>query len=313
MDVYQSDSGGYENGNMRKSEGENKLRAMAEYNSNLVKTNLDEQKKLKGKILTDQSEAMTSIGAKIAQISVSTAGDIGNLPARLEKYQEYVKAKAAGASDEVVKAIKKGSVDPVKASTENMSFAEKQAAHNPLAKPPPRPTNAPPEPAPTEPRAEGTPASSSGSMSDSHAVTAGAKDLGEGESLLAKGGKLAGKAVRGLSTAGDIAQGGLDLYADIKSGGIAGNNGFEKAGNVFQIGAGLADTVGLAFPPAELLGGLFGAVGGLFSGVGEGEEALNSNKNVAAADTKAADIKPVQETGSTAAVSSSVVATARDE
>jgi hypothetical protein len=44
MDVYQSDSGGYENGNMRKSEGENKLRAMAEYNSNLVKTNLDEQK-----------------------------------------------------------------------------------------------------------------------------------------------------------------------------------------------------------------------------------------------------------------------------
>ena len=312
MDVYQADSGGYENGNMGKSEAENKFRSVADYNRNEIQSNIKAKKDLAGKILTDQTSASTSIIEKSAAQGIATGNLIGTLPARVEKYQKWALAKSKGASSDVQATLKKASADPLREPTANMSFEEKQAYHNPLAKPPPRPTNAPPEPAPTEPRAEGTPASSSGTMSDSHAVTAGAKDLGEGESLLSKGGKLAGKAAKGLSTVSDIAQGGMDLYADIKQGGIAGNNGFEKAGNVLQIGSGIADTVGLVFPPAELIGGLFGALGGILTGAGDAEEGIDSDKNVAKADTKAADIKPVQLMSSAAPISSGVVATARD-
>jgi len=322
MDVYQADSGGYESGNMRKSEAENKFRSVADYNRNQIQSNINAKKVLAGKILSDQTSASTSIIEKSAAQGIATGNLIGTLPARVEKYQKWALSKANGASSDVQATLKKASADPLREPTANMSFEEKQAYHNPLAKPPPRPTNAPPEPAPTEPRAEGTPASSSGTMSDSHAVTSGEKAgsgagdvfvVGKGEtSLLSKGGKLAGRAAEGLSTATDIAQGGMDLYADIKKGGIAGNNGFEKAGNILQIGSGIADTIGLVFPPAEIIGGLFGALGGVLTGAGDAEEGIDSDKKVADADTKAADIKPVQLMSAAAPISSGVVATARD-
>ena len=86
------------------------------------------------------------------------------------------------------------------------------------------------------------------------------------ESLMSKGLGVAGKTAGGLFGA---AQGGLDIYEDIKAGGIAGNNNWEKAGNLLQIGGAVADVVGMAFPPAALLGGILDLTSGAVDEVGE--------------------------------------------
>lgn len=101
-------------------------------------------------------------------------------------------------------------------------------------------------------------------------ATAGAKDAAEevGESLAGKAAGAAG----GLFGA---AQGGMDIYEDIKSGSIVGNNNWEKAGNLLQIGGSIADVVGMAFPPAALLGGVLDLASGATDAIGE---ALDASK-----------------------------------
>lgn len=85
----------------------------------------------------------------------------------------------------------------------------------------------------------------------------GAKEAlsGESKTLLGKVGEKAG-------ILGSAALGGMDIYEDwkdsMKAGKleIAGNNNWEKAGNVLQIGGSIADVVGNFVPPAKLLGGV---------------------------------------------------------
>ena len=86
------------------------------------------------------------------------------------------------------------------------------------------------------------------------------------ETLMSKGLGVAGKAAGGLFGA---AQGGLDIYEDIQAKGIAGNNNWEKAGNLLQIGGAAADLVGMAFPPAAVLGGVLDLASGAVNEVGE--------------------------------------------
>ena len=89
----------------------------------------------------------------------------------------------------------------------------------------------------------------------------------------------AGKVAGGLLSA---AVGGVDIYKDVKAGGIAGNNNWEKAGNLLQIGGSIADIVGLAFPPAELLGGVLDLASAATNEVGSAEDESHSS----------ADLKP---------------------
>jgi hypothetical protein len=105
------------------------------------------------------------------------------------------------------------------------------------------------------------------------------KDLGG--KLASAGGKvaeevagtLAGKAAGLAGGLMGAAQGGIDIFEDIKSigsgHGIAGNNNWEKAGNLLQIGGSIADLVGMAFPPAALLGGVLDLASGATDAVGE--------------------------------------------
>lgn len=86
------------------------------------------------------------------------------------------------------------------------------------------------------------------------------------ETVMSKGLGVAGKAAGGLFGA---AQGGLDIYEDIQAKGIAGNNNWEKAGNLLQIGGAAADLVGMAFPPAAVLGGVLDLASGAVNEVGE--------------------------------------------
>jgi len=89
------------------------------------------------------------------------------------------------------------------------------------------------------------------------------------ESLMSKGAGVVGKAAGGLFGA---AQGGIDVYEDIKAGKIVGNNNWEKAGNLLQIGGAAADVVGMVFPPAELLGGVLGLASAATDEIGEKED-----------------------------------------
>jgi hypothetical protein len=95
------------------------------------------------------------------------------------------------------------------------------------------------------------------------------------------GSKLGGAAGKVAGGAFGAAMGGMDLYEDIKAGKIEGNNDWEKAGNVLQMGGAVADVVGMAFPPAALLGGILDLASGATSMIGE---KLDADKT--AQDTK---------------------------
>ena len=120
-----------------------------------------------------------------------------------------------------------------------------------------------------------------------------AEDLGGlGGKLAGAGGKvaeevagtLAGKAAGLAGGLMGAAQGGIDIFEDIKSigsgHGIAGNNNWEKAGNLLQIGGSIADLVGMAFPPAALLGGVLDLASGATDAVGEKLDADQKSKDL---------------------------------
>jgi hypothetical protein len=78
-----------------------------------------------------------------------------------------------------------------------------------------------------------------------------------------------GKAVGKVGVLGSAALGGMDLYEDIKSDSIQGNNTWEKASNLLQIGGSIGDLAGTFFPPAKLVGGVFDLASGITDSVGE--------------------------------------------
>ena len=79
---------------------------------------------------------------------------------------------------------------------------------------------------------------------------------------------------------GSAALGGVDLYEDIKNKSIQGNNTWEKASNLLQIGGSLADIVGTVFPPARLIGGALDIASGVTDSVGEKLEEDKTSKDL---------------------------------
>jgi len=103
-----------------------------------------------------------------------------------------------------------------------------------------------------------------------------AKSLGEKASgLLGKAGVL-----------GSAALGGYDLYEDIKHKSIQGNNAWEKASNLLQIGGTLGDLAGTFFPPAKLIGGVLDLASGITDSVGEKVEEDQKSKDLKAEQQK---------------------------
>ena len=118
-------------------------------------------------------------------------------------------------------------------------------------------------------------------------IKAGLKNTGAVEESLV--GKIGSK----VGVLGSAALGGMDLYEDIKSGHIAGNNDWEKASNILQIGGSIADIAGAVFPPAKLLGGVLDIASGVTDSVGE---KLDEEKKEADLDAEASkeEDAPVQ-------------------
>lgn len=87
--------------------------------------------------------------------------------------------------------------------------------------------------------------------------------------------------------AGEIASvglAGMDIYKDIKAGGIAGDNWASKTSNILQIGGAIADIGGTVFPPLALLGGVMDIGAGVSGEVGD---LIDSGKQDTADDTLA--------------------------
>jgi hypothetical protein len=123
---------------------------------------------------------------------------------------------------------------------------------------------------------------------------------------------LAGKAAGLAGGLMGAAQGGIDIYEDIKSigsgHGIAGNNNWEKAGNLLQIGGSIADIVGMAFPPAALLGGVLDLASGATDAVGEKLDADKKSKDLTQ-EQKQDTEKPVTVSSSSPSLPPAPVAT----
>ena len=110
------------------------------------------------------------------------------------------------------------------------------------------------------------------SVSDVAKTAESAVGKGLTTALSGAGGGVASKVSGVLGKAGVLgsaALGGMDLYEDIKGGGIQGNNNWEKASNLLQIGGTVGDLVGTVFPPAKLIGGVLDLASGLTDTVGE--------------------------------------------
>ena len=144
---------------------------------------------------------------------------------------------------------------------------------------------------------EGTFAEGSDVLSD-----AAKGGFSEASEALSTGGKVAGALGKGVGVLGGIASSGLDIAADIKAKGIAGDNWEEKLGNVATIGGTALDMLG--FIPGLQLAGVVGtalqAAGGVASAAGE---AVDTAKKIAT-DTKPTDPVPLQQTAQASLVGS---------
>ena len=100
---------------------------------------------------------------------------------------------------------------------------------------------------------------------------------GESEGIIRKSVKsLTGISDEALDTAGkglgeiaSVGMAGMDIYKDIKAGGIAGDNWASKTSNLLQIGGAIADVGGAVFPPLALLGGVADITAGITGEIGD--------------------------------------------
>ena len=117
-------------------------------------------------------------------------------------------------------------------------------------------------------------------------------------------GKVSG-ALGKVGVLGSAALGGMDLYEDIAHGGIQGNNNWEKASNLLQIGGTIGDLAGTFFPPAKLIGGVLDLASGLTDTVGEKldeDKQADDLKTQQQQETEQTIAAPVQETVATGRV-----------
>jgi hypothetical protein len=267
MDLYGADGNAVAMGNARRQE-------VRDLNERIKAHNQDIADKISG--LKDQEKTTQTLNdLKQAGQSLWTGK---GMPDRIKAFNDYYN------KPDTAKKTGNPTSEETETQRSNTTSIEDSAETGP-------PTTEPP----VEPVAEGSNAGRSVGAEADLVVGEGAGAGEEASSLMSKGlGKLGeegaemtmgGLAKSGLKKLGagagiigEEVQGGIDLYDDIKKGGIAGNNNWEKAGNVLQIGGSIADLVGLAFPPAKLLGGVLDLASAGVNTIGESEDTTASDK-----------------------------------
>lgn len=261
MDLFVSDVGDIASGNMRSRAQESANRAVAEHNQIIAGQITQLHKNLQ-----DQKSAiMENETLKDVQDGVQAFMGAGAVKNALKNYQESV-AKGSTKADALASAVRQDASE--ERSVGQGVEGEVERTANPLS------TDSPPASATPEGQSAMGSSETAPTVEEHESLT-----VGEGESggMLKKGmastlgisEELSGKVMRGVGAVGSAAQGGYDLFQDIKAGHVVGSNGWEKAGNITQIGASALDLVGIAFPPAEIAGGVLSVVGGGLDAVGE--------------------------------------------
>ena len=100
---------------------------------------------------------------------------------------------------------------------------------------------------------------------------------------------------KGVGEIASVGMAGLDIYKDIKAGGIAGDNWASKTSNILQIGGAIADVGGTVFPPLALLGGALDIASGVGGEIGDLLDSKKQDQSTSALQTSQTQAPVVQE------------------
>lgn len=240
--------------------GNARNQAVRELNERIRQHNTD----IANQISNIKDQVKTSDTIKQAKDTAQGLWTGAKMPDKIKAYQDYV-------------ASKKSSNPTTQSENTTLENAETNAPQDDATTPEQNPTDPP-----TEPISEGSPTGESISETaeaSTSRLTNGLKSTGAfSDETLDTLGKVGGKLGAGAGVLGAGAIGGLDLYEDIKGKALAGNNNWEKASNLLQIGGSISDIVGSVYPPAALIGGVLDLTAGALDTVGEGEDTTEADK-----------------------------------
>ena len=273
MDLYGTNGNAIAMGNAR-------MQAVRDFNQRVKQHNDDITDKIQS-LKEQESTADTIKEIKTQATNLWTAKDI---PGKVAEYNQWVASRNAPNPTE-------GSIRRVRTKFTDIGdgiFTSEGDVTEPSA----------------EPVSEGANAGETVSEVAETSDNAVAKGLAkEGEDLVED--TALGKAVGKVGVLGSAALGGMDLYEDIKSKSIQGNNTWEKAGNLLQIGGTIGDLAGTVFPPAKLIGGVLDLASGITDTVGEKldeDKQADDLKIEQQKETEQTIAAPVQETVATGRV-----------
>lgn len=235
--------------------GNSRRQAVRDLNERIQQHNSD----IANQISQAKDQVKTFDTIKKAQDTAQSLWTGSKMPDKIKAFNEYMSDKKA--SNPTTQS-ERNTADNVTEPNEDATTPEQN----------------PTEP-PSEPVGEGTNTGESEAEATESAtsdVVEGLKNTGavteEGAQKLGKLASIGGKAAKGAGVLGAAAIGGLDIYNDIKAKGLAGNNNWEKAANLLQIGGSFADIAGTVSPPAALLGGVLDLTASALDAIGEGED-----------------------------------------
>lgn len=233
MDLYSADVGAIQEGNMRSQAVMNANNKVREHNNNLA-----------GQIASLKSSQKT--GDVVEGLKDAIGGTIasGKIAGKVQAYKDWTASQKAS--------------NPTSQATNELSETADQAPTEP-------PTTE--EPGKLTDVGDGV-FESEGAVADSQkgALSRAGKSIKSSLGVSDEALETAGKGVGELASVG---MAGMDIYKDIKAGGIAGDNWASKASNVLQIGGAIADLGGTVFPPLALLGGTLDIASGVSGEVGD--------------------------------------------
>ena len=276
MDLFVNDANDVSSGNMRRRANEQMNEAVGAHNS-VIATNITNiHKQLQtGESQLSEQEALGSIAGGVEGMmgAHSFAGAL----------QDYKQARDARGAQQASKTARLRSLvsQAPDGGEGNLRMGQGENGVATVEVPPSSTPDAPPSASP-----EGTSATPSSNTAPTNAehevVTVGEDGKGKTGSMIHEGIKsISGlsddaidKVGKGAGVLGSAVTGGMDIYKDVKAGGIAGDNGWEKAGNITQLGGSIADIAGVipGLEPLAVVGGFLDLLGGGLDSIGEAVE-----------------------------------------
>jgi len=223
MDMFVNDVSGINAGTMRSARQEQINQAVGEYNGRLA-TSL--------KSLQEQTQtAQTERG-----IQDAIQGFVGQhrFSQHIQSFRELQQKGKTFAQS--VQGIKSGG-QPENVSVEGGN-AERSSGNTENA---PETTEGVATPEGSHPSGTVSETVEEASSSGGGRLAKGFKAMGMSEETA---GKVAESVGKGAGAVTGVAEAGLGIYEDIKAGKVAGDNGWEKASNIIEIGGGVLDTAG---------------------------------------------------------------------